>query len=341
MTTPARLWEVIRPASVDAALHLLAEPGTMAIGGGTDLTTLILDGQRNPMRLVETTCLSALSGITVELDGLMRLGAATRLSAIAYHAAVRDGFPAISEALLAGATPQIRAMATLGGNLLQRTRCGYFRSPPTMPYACNKLAPGSGCAALVGENRGHAILGASNQCVATHPSDLAVALIAFDAVVELRGNRGRRSIPVASFFLRPGEAPDRDTAIELDELIESVVIRAIPAARRARYVKVRDRASYQFAVVSSVAGLDVDKTGRIREARCAAGGVGTIPWRLPGVEAALLGRFADERVFAEAAALAADDARPLEHNRFKVELLRRTVRRAIELSYKENDRGKL
>ncbi len=334
MTGPA-LREVVRPASLEVALGLLAAPGAIAIGGGTDLTTLVLDGQCDPTQLVEVGRLPGLAGVSAESDGSLRVGAATRLSDFAEHPLVQEYHPAIREALLAGATAQLRAMATVGGNLLQRTRCPYFRAPATMAYPCNKRAPGSGCAALAGKNRGHAILGGSGHCVATHPSDLAVPLAAFDATLVLRGLGGERRLPVASFLLPPGDSPERDTANAPGELVVAVVLPALPAARRARYVKVRDRASYEFALVSAVVGLDLAGDGTVRDVRAASGGVGTVPWRLPAVEAALRGRLASDAAFNAAANLAADGARPLADNGFKPELLRRTVRRALDLAWRE------
>jgi xanthine dehydrogenase YagS FAD-binding subunit len=250
------------------------------------------------------------------------------MSDVADHPGVREQFPAIAEALLASASPQVRNAASIGGNLLQRTRCTYFRDPAT---PCNKRLPGSGCSALHGDNRLHAIFGGSDGCVATHPSDLAVALVALDAVVEVEGPEGRRRIAMADFHRLPGDAPERDTVLEQGELILGVEVPASLAARRSRYLKVRDRASFEFALVSVAAGLAIE-AGAIREARLAAGGVGTKPWRLSSVEEALRGRPPGTASFLEAAERAAEGASPLAHNAFKPELLRRAVRRALEMT---------
>lgn len=331
--TRQALRELLRPGSVEAALRLFSMPDTMPIAGGTDLTTLILDGQCDPSRLIDVGRLPGLSGVATEATGALRIGASTRMADVANHPIVQERCPAVAEALLAGATPQLRAMATVGGNLMQRTRCPYYRAPASMMYACNKRAPGTGCAAIRGENRSHAILGGSDHCVATHPSDLAVPLVAFDATVVLRGSNGERRMSVASFLLPPDDSPMRDTALRPGELIIEILLPRIPAARRARYVKLRDRASYEFALVSAVAGLDLAEDGAVRDARVAAGGVGTVPWRLPAVEAALRGQPASAAAFDAAAGLAADGAQPLSGNAFKPEMLRRTVRRALEMAW--------
>jgi len=294
------------------------------IAGGTDLMQLMKEGAAAPHQLIDINVLP-FTEISVGPDGL-RLGALARMSDVADHVAVREQFPAIAEALLASASPQVRNAASIGGNLLQRTRCTYFRDPAT---PCNKRAPGTGCSALQGDNRLHAIFGGSDACVATHPSDLAVALVAFDAVVEVEGPSGRRRIAMAAFHRVPGTAPERDTVLEPNELIVGVEVPASAAARRSHYLKVRDRASFEFALVSVAAGLEVED-GTIREARLAAGGVGTKPWRLPAVEQALIGRPPGAASFQEAAERAAEGGQPLAHNAFKLELLRRVVRRALE-----------
>jgi xanthine dehydrogenase YagS FAD-binding subunit len=216
-------------------------------------------------------------------------------------------------------------MATIGGNLLQRTRCGYFRDPD---MACNKRQPGSGCPALEGANRMHAILGTSDACVAAHPSDLAVALVALDATVELIGYGGARRVPLSVFYLLPGATPDRETELRPGELIAGVTVPPVPAARRSVYVKVRDRQSYEFALTAAAVAVDV-QDGVIAEARVAAGGVGTRPWRLPVVEQALAGAPMRQEAFEAAVAHAADGARPLTRNAFKSALLRRTIIRAL------------
>jgi xanthine dehydrogenase YagS FAD-binding subunit len=243
----------------------------------------------------------------------------------------------VSQALDQGASPQLRNMATIGGNLLQRTRCSYFRDPAYS--ACNKRDPGLGCAAMDGENRGHAVLGTSDACIATNPSDLAVALVALDAVVRTRGPDGQRAFPIDEFFLLPADSPHREHPLAWGELITAIEVPGSPVAQRSGYVKVRDRESYEFAAASAAAGLDVAADGTIRAAAVALGGVATKPWREPTVEAALVGRRANERAFGEAASLAALGARPRRHNAYKVELARRTVARALAIVAAEPGRS--
>jgi xanthine dehydrogenase YagS FAD-binding subunit len=245
---------------------------------------------------------------------------------VAAHPEVIERQPLIAEALLEGASPQLRNMASIGGNLLQRVRCPYFR---TLDAPCNKRDPGSGCAAIDGLNGGHAILGTSDHCVATHPSDLAVALVALDAVVRTRGPDGERSFPVEELYRLPGATPQLEHTLLQGELIVAVEVPHGPHATRTRYLKVRDRASYEFALVSVAAALEIEG-GVIRTARLAAGGVGTKPWRLRACEAALVGRPPERSSWQAAADFATEGARPLSGNHFKVELLRRTVVRALE-----------
>jgi xanthine dehydrogenase YagS FAD-binding subunit len=296
------------------------------IAGGTDMLQLLKDNVRRPRQLVDVIGLPDLAGIEAGPAGL-RLGALARMSDVADHAAVRDAYPVISQALLASASAQIRNMATIGGNLLQRTRCPYFRDVAT---ACNKRAPGSGCSALGGENRMHAILGGSDHCVATHASDLAVALVALDAVVVAQGPGGTRRIALEEFHLLPGDTPDRETVLQPGELITAVEVPSAPFTRRSLYSKVRDRASFEFALVSAAVALDVDPAGgRIRQARIALGGVGTKPWRSRDAEQALAGKPLDAASFDEAASRALAGARPLDQNGFKVRLAHRALMRAL------------
>jgi xanthine dehydrogenase YagS FAD-binding subunit len=310
--------------SAQAAIQGAADTdGAAFIAGGTDLMQLMKEGAAAPRHLVDINALPC-AEITLGPEGL-RLGALARMSDVADHAGVRERFPVIAEALLASASAQVRNMASIGGNLLQRTRCTYFRDP-AMP--CNKRAPGTGCSALHGDNRLHAIFGWSERCVATHPSDLAVALVALDAVVLVQRPAGERRIPIRDFHRLPDDAPERDTALEPGELIVAVEVPTSAAARRSHYLKLRDRASFEFALVSVAAGLDV-ADGAIQEARLAAGGVGTKPWRLRTAEDALLGRPATAETYQAAAERAVEGARPLPMNGFKVELLRRAVRRAL------------
>jgi xanthine dehydrogenase YagS FAD-binding subunit len=233
----------------------------------------------------------------------------------------------IAEALLHSASPQVRNQATMGGNLLQRTRCPYFRD---VGYsACNKRAPGSGCAAMGGENRWHAVLGTSEHCMATNASDLAVALVALDAMVEVLGAGGQRTVPLIDFYRLPGTTPYIETVLGPGEVIAAITVPASPAARRSHYLKVRDRASFEFAVVSAAVALEMDGA-RIRQARVALGGVGTKPWRVPQVEAALAGASLDPTALRSAAALAAQGAQGRGHNDFKIELMQRAIVRAVE-----------
>jgi xanthine dehydrogenase YagS FAD-binding subunit len=317
-----RPFAYVRAADVHAALDAAARPGASLLAGGTDLLQLWKTGISAPDLVVD---IGDLPIAAIERRGLaVRIGALARLSDVADHPLIRSDYPAVAQALLASASPQVRNAATIGGNLLQRTRCAYFRHPG-MP--CDKRAPGSGCGARDGENRLHAIFGAGTRCVATHPSDLAVALLALNAALRLQAPEGERVVPVDDFFLLPGDTPQRDTALRPGELIAAVELPA--AACRSHFVKVRDRASFEFAVVSVAVALDT-ADGVIQRARVAAGGVGTKPWRLPACEAVLRGAPASAAVFRAAAERAADGARPLGRNGFKLELLRRTVLRALE-----------
>jgi xanthine dehydrogenase YagS FAD-binding subunit len=316
---------LIQPSGLDAALAAAAIDGAKYIAGGTDLLQLAKDNVETPTQLVDLEPLP-LSRIEVDDRGL-RLEAMARMADVAAHPAVRARWPMVSEALLASASPQIRNMGTMGGNLLQRTRCGYFRDTG---FACNKREPGSGCPAINGENRLHAILGGSEHCIATHASDLAVALVALDAVVELRGPDGsQRRLPIGGFHRLPGDTPQIETALAPGEMVVAIVVPDTAAARRSHYLKLRDRASFEFALVSAAVAIEVDG-GSIREIRVAAGGVGTRPWRLAEVEAALHGRPLSGQALRDAAALAGQGARPMRQNGFKLTLLRRAVLRALQ-----------
>ncbi|MDB5360219.1 MAG: xanthine dehydrogenase family protein subunit [Rhodospirillales bacterium] len=299
-------------------------PGTDYIAGGTDLVQLLKDDVRRPRRLVDLEGLD-LDQITVTPQGL-RLGAMTRMSEVADHPAVIRDYPVISQALLASAAPQIRNLGTIGGNLLQRTRCTYFRDTAS---PCNKRSPGTGCAAIEGVHRTHAIFGGSRQCIATHASDLAVALVALDAVVHLSGPNGARDVRLTELHLMPNDHPDIETVLHPGELILAVSVPAGAWTRRSSYLKVRDRASFEFALTSAAVALDI-QDGKIRAARVAAGGVGTKPWRLPAVEQALVGAPATTATWQRGGRLATAGAMPLRDNRFKVRLLRATVTRALE-----------
>ena len=301
------------------------------IAGGTDLVQLMKDGVERPRHLIDLDRLP-LTGIDITDEGA-RIGALVRMSDAADHPKLRRLWPIVAEALLASASPQLRNMATIGGNLLQRTRCGYFRD---VGFPCNKRVPGSGCPAIAGDNRGLAILGGSAQCVATNPSDLAVALTALDAVVELsgapqqgsgapqQGSAATRRVPLGAFHLLPGDTPQRETVMQPGEIITAVLIPAPADGQRSHYLKVRDRASFEFALVSAAVVVTV-AGGRIHRARIAMGGIGVKPWRLPAVEAALEGAPATRSAFARAAALGAQGAHPLSGNAFKIPLMQRAL----------------
>lgn len=300
--------------------------GGRYIAGGTTLVDLMRETVEHPEALVDITGLP-LREVSVTERGGLRIGALVRMAEAAAHPKVRTLYPVISEALELSASAQLRNMATLGGNIMQRTRCTYFRD---VTADCNKREPGSGCAALHGHNRTHAILGTSDACVATHPSDVAVAFAALEATVHLLGPDGERRVPFADFLLRPGRTPHREQGLRRGELIAAVEIPALPRPLRSGYLKVRDRQSYEFALTSAAVALHV-RGGVIREAKVAAGGVGTVPWKLPAVEAHLIGERPSRELWAAAAERAAQGARPLAHNRFKVELLKRTVERQLRV----------
>jgi xanthine dehydrogenase YagS FAD-binding subunit len=310
-----RPFELTAPATVEAAI---ASPGTF-LAGGTTLVDLMKLNVLTPHQVLDINALP-LHGIDTS-DGL-RIGALERMSDIARHPGV---YPAISRALLLSASQQLRNMASIGGNLLQRTRCGYFRD---IAVPCNKREPGSGCPAISGANRMHAVLGTSDSCVATHASDVAVALVALDAQLRLVGAEGTRTVGLAEFYRLPGDTPDVENDLRPGELITEVVVPRLDWAQRSTYVKVRDRQSYEFALCSAAVALDIQDS-RVVDARVAVGGVATRPWRLTAVEDALRGTPATEPSFEAAAAVAAEQARPLSGNSFKVSLLKRTVVRAL------------
>ena len=321
-----------RPRNLDAALALRAQAGrndapAEYIAGGTDMVQLLQEYVRRPARLVS---LAGLLDERIELGPQsLRLGAAATMADVAAHPAVIEQFPVISEALLASASPQVRNQATMGGNLLQRARCPYFRD---VGYAaCNKRTPGSGCAAIGGENRWHAVLGTTDNCIAAHASDLAVALVALDAAIEVRRAKGRRSVPLIGFHRLPGTTPHMETVLDAGEVIAAITVPRSYVARRSHYLKLRDRASFEFALVSAAVALEMDGE-RIRQARVALGGVGTKPWRVPKVEAALAGARLEAAELRRAAALAAQGAQGRGHNDFKIELMQRAIVRAVEIA---------
>ncbi|MDX3525239.1 xanthine dehydrogenase family protein subunit M [Streptomyces sp. ID05-39B] len=298
--------------------------GGRYIAGGTTLVDLMRETVERPDTLVDISALP-LREVTATERGGLRIGALVPMAEAAAHSKVRTLYPVISEALELSASPQLRNMATIGGNIMQRTRCTYFRD---VSADCNKREPGSGCAAREGFNRTHAILGTSESCVATHPSDVAVAFAALEASVHLLGPDGGRTVAFADFLLRPGSTPNDEQALRKGELITAVEIPALPRPLRSGYLKVRDRQSYEFALTSAAVALHI-RGGVIREAKVAAGGVGTVPWKLPAVERQLIGERPSKALWAEAAEHAAAGARPLRHNRFKAELLKRTVERQL------------
>jgi xanthine dehydrogenase YagS FAD-binding subunit len=296
----------------------------MFLGGGTNLVDLMRLGVEEPDLLVDVTRLPY-DRIEETAAGGLRVGATVRNSDLAAHATVRERYPMLAEALLNGASGQLRNLATVGGNLMQRTRCLYFQDV-TKP--CNKREPGSGCPALEGEHRNLAILGWSEECVATHPSDMAVALSALDVVVHIEGTHGERSIPLVDFHRLPGDAPARDTVLDHGELIAAVELPALPFARRSRYVKVRERASFTFALVSVATALDVED-GLVREVRISLGGVAHKPWRATRAEAMLRGAPASEESFVRAAEAELRAAQPLRDNAYKVTLARTLIVRTL------------
>ena len=323
-------FDYLRPATVKEAVAAASEPGAAYLAAGTNLLDLMKGGIARPSRLVDIGRLPDLDRIEELTDGAVRVGALVRNSDLAYDRAFARRFPAVAEALLSGASAQLRNAATVGGNLLQRTRCAYFYDTAS---ACNKRAPGSGCDARGGENRLHAVLGWSESCIATHPSDFCVPLVALDAVVEIEGKAGRREIPLEAFHRLPGNTPERESVLEPGEMIVALRLPASAAgfAAHARYLKIRERTSYAFAVVSAAAALRMtDDT--IAEARLALGGVAAKPWRARAAERVLAGARADAAVFERAAEAALAEAKPSGDNGFKIELARRIVARALALA---------
>lgn len=322
-------FEYVRAADIDAALQAGASPSTKFVAGGTNIVDLMKLNVERPTHLVDINDLGrrnpSLSMIAdLPNDGL-RLGALARMRDVAWDARVRERYPVVSQALLLAASGQLRNMATIGGNVLQRTRCPHFRDT-AMP--CNKRVPGSGCSAIAGINRTEAVLGTSDHCIATYPGDLAVALVALDATVTVRGANGERMIPFGSLHVLPGSHPERETTLQPGELITFIDIPPIPAARRSLYLKVRDRASFAFALASAAVALEV-QDGTIRDARVGLGGVAAKPWRSAEAEHALVGKRPSEQTFRAAADAALSKAKPHRDNAFKVLLAKRTLVRAL------------
>lgn len=315
-----------RASQTNEALELRAsERGARYIAGGTNVLDYLREGVERPPLLVDINLLPLRE---VRWNGSeLHVGALARMSEVAADPSVRRAFPALAAALEESASPQLRNMASIGGNLLQHTRCPYFRDIAT---PCNRREPASGCGARGGDDRKAAVLGTSERCIATHPSDLAVALAALDAQVHAVCAQGERRIPFADFYRLPGDAPHLTTALREDELITGVSIAGPPFAERSTYLKVRDRAQFDFALASAAVALDM-QGGRIRDARVALGGVATIPWRSPEAESALRGRPPERDAFEAAAEAALAKARPFEHNAFKIPLAKRTLVRALEM----------
>lgn len=312
-------------SSTSAAIaEIAATPNARFIAGGTTVLDLMKDAAEEPPMLVDINALP-LREIERRSD-VLYLGALSRMSDVAKHPVVLELAPMVAIALQQSASPQLRNMASMGGNLLQRTRCPYFRDVAT---PCNKRSPNSGCGAIGGEHRRQAVLGTSEHCIATHASDVAVALTALRAIVHVEGSRAKRDVPIVEFYRLPGETPHVENVLRDDELIVGIGIPLSQSARRSTYVKVRDRAQYDFALASAAAGLDISD-GKIREARLALGGVGTIPWHVPAAEEALLNRSADRGAFEEAAEAAVAGAKGYGQNDFKILLARRTLVRALE-----------
>src|SRR5271170_2959825 len=325
-----KAFDYVRPATVREAVAATSEPGAAYLAAGTNLLDLMKGDITRPNRLVDISHLSDLDHIDALSNGGVRIGALFRNADLAHNRDFARRFPAVAEALLSGASAQLRNAATVGGNLLQRTRCAYFYD---IASACNKRDPGSGCDARGGDNRLHAVMGWSESCIATHPSDFCVPLVALDAIVEIEGKAGRREIPLEKFHRLPGNAPERETMLEPGEMIVAVRLPAEAAqfADHARYLKVRERTSYAFAVVSAAAALRVEHD-TIVEARLALGGVALKPWRAREAEQILAGVRADASLFDRAAEAALADAKPAGNNGFKIELARRIVVRALTLA---------
>jgi xanthine dehydrogenase YagS FAD-binding subunit len=317
-----------RATAPNEAVHAVSARGAKFLGGGTNLVDLMRYNVEHPTTLIDVTHLSFFTQITTAGNTTL-IDAGVRNSDLANHETIRTNYPLLSQALLSGASPQLRNMATTGGNLLQRTRCYYFMD--TAFPACNKRTPGSGCAAIKGFNRIHAILGTSEQCIATNPSDMNVALAALNATIHVQGPKGKRAIAIADFHRLPGNTPQLDTNLQPDELITAVELPAPKFAKHSYYLKVRDRQSYAFALVSVAAGLEMS-SNTIQSAGLALGGVAHKPWRSLEAEKSLVGTIASPDAFRKAANLAVAEAKAYEHNAFKIELAKQGIVRALTLA---------
>ena len=308
----------------DAVRRMAADPRAKFIAGGTNLIDLMKEDVERPAQLIDISRLP-LNKVEETAEGGLRIGALVPNSSLAYHPLIEQRYPMLASAILAGASAQLRNMASTGGNLLQRTRCYYFYDTAT---PCNKREPGTGCSAIKGLNRIHAILGASEACVATHPSDMCVALAALEATMHVTGPAGERAIAFADFHRLPGNTPQQDTNLHPDEIVTAVELPGRGFSKNYTYLKIRDRLSYAFALVSAAAGLELE-SGVIKEARLALGGIAHKPWRDAAAESALRGEAPNQAAFAQAADLILRDAKGLEHNAFKIDLARRVIARAL------------
>ncbi|ESY54931.1 MULTISPECIES: xanthine dehydrogenase family protein subunit M [unclassified Mesorhizobium] len=322
-----RPFEYLRAKDAATAIAEAAKPETRFLAGGTTLVDLMKLNVERPARVVDITRLSGLDTIQVSADAI-RIGALAKMSKVADHADIKQAAPVLSESLWRAASAQLRNMASIGGNLMQRTRCTYFRDPGAYSN-CNKRNPGSGCAALDGVNRNHAVLGTSDACIAIYPGDFAVSLVAFDATVIIRG-ASERKIPADEFFLLPGDTAHLEHNLSPGEMIVGIEIPRSAALERSHYLKVRDRASYEFAAASAAVGIELEADGKtIREVRIAVGGLATKPWRLRAVENSLKGKTLDEATLRSASSAAGDGAKSSGHNAFKIELAPKVVARAL------------
>ncbi len=311
----------------DAVNQAVSDQNSMFIAGGTNLVDRLKVFLDQPSQLIDISRLQ-MQGIETLADGSLRLGALVSNTAVADNRDIRRNYPMLARAILSGASQQIRNMASVGGNLLQRTRCPYYYDTA---FPCNKRQPGTGCPAITGMNRNHAILGASDECIAVHPSDLCVALAALDAVVEVATPQGQRQIPLTEFHRLPGNTPQQDTNLQPGELITAVILPPLSFGKSGVYLKIRDRASYSFALISVAAAVQL-QGDQIQAARLAMGGVAHKPWRATAAEVFLMGKSADVATLTEAAEIALEGAKPLTHNSYKVELAKRAIRRALMVS---------
>lgn len=321
------LFDYVRPASVAEAIEAAGQPGAAFLGAGTNLLDMMKTGALHPTTLVDITRLPGLDRVERLPDGGMRIGAMVRNADLARDVDFAKTHPMVAEALLSGASAQLRNVATVGGNLMQRTRCAYFQDPAS---ACNRRDPGSGCDAREGENHNHAIIGWSDACIATHPSDFCVPLVALDAAVEIEGPDGQRTVPLEEFHLLPGANPERETVLAPGEMITALTLPAEAAgvAAHSRYLKLRERTSFAFALVSAAAGLEIEG-GKIVSVRLTLGGVAAKPWRARAAEKALEGKAPDDEAFALAAEMALSEAVPSGDNAFKIDLAKRITARAL------------